>query len=70
MKGRKEFTKVEMNKLTQLFELKDKAPREEQKRIRDKMRKIGFYISDFASSMTSAEFAILVNSGGIKIKDR
>ncbi len=70
MKGRKEFTKAELEKLTQLFKLKDKASRDEQKRIRDKMRKIGFYISDFTSSMTSAEFAILVYSGGIKIKGR
>ncbi len=70
MKGRKEFTKAELEKLTQLFKLKDDAPIEEKKRLRDEIRDIGFYISDFAPTMTYYEFSVLVNSGGLKIIDK
>ena len=45
MKGRNTFTRSEINILRELFKLKDEASSCEQKKIRDKMRKMGFYIT-------------------------
>jgi hypothetical protein len=47
MKGKSVFTKSEAKEIKRLINLKIKAGKEEQKRIRDKIRKIGFYASDF-----------------------
>lgn len=48
MKGRDTFTMAEIKELYQLFLQKDNADYNEQKSIRRKIRKRGFYISDFA----------------------
>ena len=47
MKGRKEFTKNEANAICKLIEEKLKADSVKQKSIRQKIRTLGFYASDF-----------------------
>ncbi len=47
MKGKSIFTKNEINKLRRLIQDKINSTRDEQKLIRQEMRNIGFYISDF-----------------------
>ena len=68
-KGRSSFTVSEIAQLKQLFKQKDYADRNEQKRIRAKMRKIGFYITDFALDMDSTGFNKLLTSDKIEIRD-
>lgn len=67
MKGRDTFTKAVIKELKQLFLQKDKADYNEQKSIRRKIRKKGFYISDFAKDMNSTDFIRLCKNGTIKI---
>ena len=70
MKGRDTFTMAEIKELYQLFLQKDNADYNEQKSIRRKIRKRGFYISDFAKKdMNSTDFEILCNNGKITIID-
>lgn len=69
MKGRNTFTKSEIKILQELFKLKDEAGSCEQKKIRDKMRKMGFYITDFDVNMNSAVFDDLIINGRINIFD-
>ncbi len=47
MKGKSIFTKLEALEIEKLIEQKCKASSEKQKGIRDKIRKLGFYASDF-----------------------
>lgn len=47
MKSRKEFTKNEANAICKLIEEKLKADSVKQKSIRQKIRTLGFYASDF-----------------------
>lgn len=47
MKGRKKFTQAEAEQIKGLIAKKLKADTTEQKSIRDKIRKLGFYASDF-----------------------
>lgn len=70
MKGRKSFTMNVIKELYQLFLQKDNADYNEQKSIRRKIRKNGFYISDFAKDMNSTDFRLLCNSGRITITDK
>lgn len=49
MKGKTVFSKKEVKQILGLIELKLKAPKEKQKVIRDEIRAIGFYYSDFSS---------------------
>ena len=67
MKGRDTFTMAVIKELKQLFMQKDKADYNEQKSIRRKIRKKGFYISDFAKDMNSTDFIRLCINGTIKI---
>ena len=67
-KGRTSFTKAEKEKLRQLFLEKDKTTdQDEKKAIRTKIRKMGFYISDFSKDMNSSQFEHLCKSGKISI---
>ena len=61
-KKRNTFTIEEINRLRQLFMEKDMAGSDEKKPIRDKMRDMGFYISDFRNSMDSADFEQLLTN--------
>ena len=47
MKGKNRFTNNEINQLKILIEQKVISSKYEQKKIRDKIRKIGFYFTDF-----------------------
>lgn len=47
MKGKTTFTKAEAEEIKRLINAKLRADSTEQKRIRDKIRKLGFYASDF-----------------------
>ena len=58
MKGRDTFTMAVIKELKQLFMQKDKADYNEQKSIRRKIRKKGFYISDFAKDMNSTDLYV------------
>lgn len=49
MKGKKTFTQQEADQILELIDHKIKAPREKQIAIRDKIRAIGFYYSDFTN---------------------
>lgn len=69
MKGKNIFTKEEAQKLRELISLRVKTgPKEEQKKIRDKMRKIGFYGSNYGIwDCQLSDFEGLISSGAIKI---
>lgn len=47
MKGKNEFTQDEANKTIALIEQKLTAGKDEQKKIRDKIRALGFHSSEF-----------------------
>ena len=49
MKRRNSFTNPEIELIKKLISLKEKATPSEQKGIRQKIRKIGFYYSDFSN---------------------
>ena len=68
MKGRNTFTKSEIKILQEFFKLKDEAGSCEQKKIRDKMRKMGFYITDFDVNMNSAVFDDLIINTRVRDK--
>jgi hypothetical protein len=63
MKGRKTFTRSEANAIIALIRLKAKATSDKQKGIRDKIRNLGFYASDFsiAGGYTERDFMRVVN---------
>lgn len=69
MKGKNIFTKEEAQTLRELISLRVKTgPKEEQKKIRDKMRKIGFYGSDYGiRDCQLSDFEDLIRCGAIKI---
>ena len=71
MKGKTTFTSSEIDELRSLIDLKCKSSnKSDKKSIRDKMREMKFYITDFASNITSvSEFDKLINQGIIKISD-
>ena len=70
IRGRNTFTQAEFDRLRQLVKEKDAAESEnEKKKIRKKMRAIGFYISDFIAKMDYAGFMHLYENGQIKITD-
>lgn len=58
MKGKNMFTQGEAEKIIRLIERKLVAGKEEQKRIRDEIRGLGFYMSDFSNKKkyTVADF--------------
>ena len=56
------FTEAEICQLRELFLKKETASYAQQKGIRAKMRRIGFYITDYANSMNLSDFEVLVNS--------
>ena len=70
MKGENSFTKSQITAITLLINKKVLATKEEQKKIRDKIRKeYKFYFSDFSSKKgyTVADLNELINSGRIKV---
>ena len=71
MKGKNEFTQIEINEIVALIRKRCSAPQSEQTKIRNKMRRIGFYgRADFGiSDMTEEKFYRLIESKKIIIKD-
>lgn len=69
-KGKKEFSSAVLIKIRDLIQRKCNASREEQKIIREEMRGLGFYITDFAGKITSVEdFDSLIKNGCIGCTD-
>lgn len=71
MKGKNEFTQIEINEIVALIRKRCLADSYEQKNIRNKMRRIGFYgRDDFGIfDMTEEKFYRLIDSKKIIIKD-
>src|SRR4051794_30987779 len=73
MKGRDRFTSSDAAEIRRLLKLVRKAePGTPQKLLRDRLRAIGFNISDFAggpAGFTASDFDDLVRGGRIKISD-
>jgi len=71
MKGTNKFTTEQVNELRLLIRQRCRAERADQKSIRNKMRKIGFYgLDDFGiTDMTVEKFDALIKSGQIIIQD-
>lgn len=68
MKGKNTFTGEEISVLIQLMQLRVKAEPSAQKGIRAKMRKIGFYGSDFGiHDCQVSDLEGLIRSGRIKV---
>jgi hypothetical protein len=69
MKGKNIFTTSEVNKIKKLIAEKVEATPSKQKGIRNKIRELGFYYSDFSSQKdgyTVEDFNGLIRSGKIK----
>jgi len=62
MKGKKTFTRKEADKIKKLISQKLVADTIQQKIIRDEIRSLGFYISDFSTKKkyTVADFETFV----------
>lgn len=71
MKGKREFTEDEANKIRMLIKQKLHTSATEQKGIRIKIRDLKFYFSDFSDKKgyTIEDFDQLIKSGQIKIID-
>lgn len=71
MKGKNTFTKEEARQLLSLIQMRIHADRSEQKKIRNKMRNIGFYGGDDfgISDLQPEDFEQLIASGRIEICD-
>lgn len=71
MKGKNKFTTAEIDEIKRLINKKIVATKDEQKRIRDRIRDIGFYFSDYSSKKgyTVADLEELIRAGVIKVVD-
>ena len=71
MKGKNEFTQNEINEIVALIRKRCSAPQSEQTKIRNKMRRIGFYGGDDfgVNDMTEEKFYSLIKSGIITINN-
>lgn len=69
MKGKREFSKYEVNQIRKLINQKLMASKNEQKTIRNKIRGFDFYFSDFSSKKgyTVQDFDNLIKTGEIRI---
>lgn len=69
MKGKREFTEDEANKIRNLIKQKLLASKNEQKGIRNKIRALKFFFSDFSDKKgyTVDDFNQLIKSGQIRI---
>lgn len=70
MNGKKEFSAEEAEKLRALLREKEGADRTRQKSLRQRMRALCFYISDFSvdnSGFTVRDFDELVRRGAITV---
>jgi len=73
VQGRNEFTPDEAGRIRQLLDEKERVSENQQKGIRQKLRSLGFYITDFDTSQTgfaAANFDQLVADGRVKVRQR
>lgn len=73
MKGKKVFTVFEADQIRKLINQKVMASTNEQKGIRNKIRNLGFYYSDFSNSRkgyTVQDFDNLIATGEITISEK
>ena len=67
MKGKGEFSPEQAARICQLLDRRSGLDLQGQKRCREELRALGFYISDWSSSgLTSGGFRRLVAAGSIK----
>ena len=74
MPHKSNFTVNEANQIRNLISQKIKAPEKEQKTIRDQIRCIGFYYTDFRNERISGGYTVddfndLIESGEIVITE-
>lgn len=71
VKGKKVFTKAEIEQLLELIKERRQAPSDKQKSIRNKMRKLGFYGRDDWGIIdcTEKDLIQLISNGKITVKD-
>ncbi len=70
MDGKSQFSVLEADQIRVLLRTKTRAGSTQQKTIRSQLRKLGFFISDFAlewSAFKKSDFDQLVEEGTIKI---
>jgi len=67
MKGRCRFSAAQAERIRQLLRRRVGLPRDEQKRVRNQLRGIGFCISDWGNRITPADFDRLVSQGRITV---
>jgi hypoxanthine-DNA glycosylase len=69
MSRKNTFTATEIDEIKRLINKKVVASKDEQKRIRDRIRDIGFYFSDYSSKKgyTVADLDELIRNGAIKV---
>ncbi|MDO8673533.1 MAG: hypothetical protein Q7O66_19165 [Dehalococcoidia bacterium] len=70
MKGKRQFTQDEANQIRRLLEARSNASPDQQKRLRGAMRRLGFYITDFALSndgFTLSDFENLIQQKRVAI---
>jgi hypothetical protein len=70
VKGRGEFTPEEAELIRNLLREKVVADRDSQKKIREKLRNLGFHIADWSTSpegFGAIDFDVLVNTGQIQV---
>ncbi|MBD3861906.1 GIY-YIG nuclease family protein [Olleya marilimosa] len=73
MKGKKLFTQNEFEQLKILVQEKQKADKTKQKNIRSKIRKIGFFFTDFSAQKKGYDITdlnYLIKTGAIKIVEK
>jgi nucleoside-triphosphatase THEP1 len=71
MKGRAKFTAVEADRIREDLRQKVRAAGDEQKTIRNRMRRLGFYISDFTDAVDGflvQDFDALVARGAVVVE--
>lgn len=71
MERRSTFTKQEIAEIKQIVREKQTAPADRQKTLRAKLRKLGFYISDYSHEPGFVESDIddLIRRGTIGVSD-
>ena len=69
MKGKKSFTILEIDTIKKLINKKGRATKNHQKVIRNRIRKIGFYFSDFSSKKgyNKKDLESLIKNGQVKV---
>jgi hypothetical protein len=71
MPRRSTFTSAEIAELKRLIRDKQTAPADRQKVLRAKMRKLGFFITDYADypGFVESDFDSLISRGTITVVD-